>query len=856
MASRKPPAPRKKKAPSTAQVCEACGKPQPKDWKAGDLCVHCGGAARRDVRCFWCVKWTPAAGFCRSCGAEVVPEAHYGAARMLKAAGTDMFAVPKMLREADAGRLENFTRLYQRHAAVVRRHADDVRFLERFLFQKTFSAGLEEELLPQLPLPEETLAQYSIPPTPAGDDLPTVLAIAAATPFPKMRSLALLARVRLDDWAAAREAAGLLANPELRAEAALVLSGWRVVWAAGPPRHEQLVPELEKSPFRLPAAARLGLLGRGHPELLREALDADPETAFAAALALGETDRLYTSLGGDPLQVAAAGSRLIGLGFLRGIHVPLREGPPDVQRALLDALVRRKEPAPPLADTLLGIVETTKDATLRERAARVLCRRLDPGTAMKIARAAKGDRHILQSLLSQDAALSELAAFMVESGLFTMSQYGLEGAAERGAIPDGFVPAHFAAADAKTRKELLGLAEVQLRARNDEALHRFLMNVAFGPPPAELRAAAWGCLSRGYRRAGDPRGEGPLRLEKESIERFFGSVDAFLPKLAAVLRDPATLKEVGFYEFLAHLFSSAEPTVLPAILRHEAEAHDLVGAMLEAVRGDYWPYLVDGMTQFLGLVGNHPRRREEVLRGLEERPRKGNYHWDKAVRTLRYAALGVPDESEWDSVPDHFVPGRFDRASEEGRELLLKLAEQQVRARKDRELLWFLLKVALDPAHPDGTRFEALRIHQEEARGEPVGDAVLLRGIAGLFGSPLRDDDRFARFLRDHLRHAPNSPELKEAVRDYVASGTGALLRDARAWLERVEPPPPEPPRAPEPPPPDPVKLQKQVEAMARQLQEAVMRIMMGSAPPDQKTREAMRLQEEFQAKVKRLYGA
>jgi hypothetical protein len=139
-------------------VCEACGNPQPPGWTAGELCAHCGKAVRSEVRCFWCAKWTPAAKFCRGCGAEVVPAPQYGAARMLKDAGTDRFTVPKMLRELDPGQVENFSRIYQRHAVAVARHVDELRFLERFLFQKAFSAALEDELVPQLPWPEDALA--------------------------------------------------------------------------------------------------------------------------------------------------------------------------------------------------------------------------------------------------------------------------------------------------------------------------------------------------------------------------------------------------------------------------------------------------------------------------------------------------------------------------------------------------------------------------------------------------------------------------------------------------------------------------------------------------------------------------
>jgi hypothetical protein len=193
--------------------------------------------------------------------------------------------------------------------------------------------------------------------------------------------------------------------------------------------------------------------------------------------------------------------------------------------------------------------------------------------------------------------LAELAAYLTDAGFFTMSQYGLEDAASRGAIPDTFVPSHFDQADEKTQEELLRFAEVQLKARGDEALHRFVMNIVFGPHPAKIRSSAWWVLHRWYRQ-GDIRGEGPLKLAREPIERFFGSTAVFIPMLAQVLRDPETLKEVGYYEMMANLFSSFEPEAACLFLAEETATHDLLQAVSEALLGDYWPHFRDAMRKF------------------------------------------------------------------------------------------------------------------------------------------------------------------------------------------------------------------------------------------------------------------
>src|SRR5215469_10358880 len=121
-------------------VCEVCQAPQPIDWKPGDSCINCGQQVRRDLRCFWCVKWTPGLGkFCRSCGAAIVDARRFGAARMLKAAGVDRFGIPKMLAELDPDQVENFERIYEHHDGVLNRHLDHVRFLESFLQSKSWS---------------------------------------------------------------------------------------------------------------------------------------------------------------------------------------------------------------------------------------------------------------------------------------------------------------------------------------------------------------------------------------------------------------------------------------------------------------------------------------------------------------------------------------------------------------------------------------------------------------------------------------------------------------------------------------------------------------------------------------------
>src|SRR5204863_478751 len=140
-----------------AVYCIHCRVKQPKDYNSGDLCVSCGKQAEPILSCYWCSSSGPGK-FCRQCGAEFVATSEF-----------------------DPDQIENFSRIYQRHAIAVARHVDEVRFLERFLRQKVWSAALEDELIPQLPWNEEMLARMSAATTPPGDELARVKAIQETT---------------------------------------------------------------------------------------------------------------------------------------------------------------------------------------------------------------------------------------------------------------------------------------------------------------------------------------------------------------------------------------------------------------------------------------------------------------------------------------------------------------------------------------------------------------------------------------------------------------------------------------------------------------------------------------------------
>ncbi|MEK7414017.1 MAG: hypothetical protein AAB263_11945 [Planctomycetota bacterium] len=605
-------------------VCEACAQPQPVGWKAGDLCTFCGKSVRHDLRCFWCAKWTPPGKFCRSCGAETVNEALYGAARMLKDAGTDRFSVPKMLRELDPDQIDNFTRIYQRHAILVARHVDDLRFLERFLHQQHWSAQREDELIPQLPWSDEALARHTVTPLPTGDDLAIAQGIQATSPFPQTRQLAAVVRLRRDDWDAYRDVQSAVTSPDptIRTEAALALSSWRVQTQFDfPGISRETANELEHAPVALVALVRRAMLSNKPIALPPEAItSSDPEIAFTAALAIGDVKRLRVGLTGDQLTRIAAGCALARLGVTEPLAPLIADGPDDVRDPLLRMLARNKQPAPELTSVLIRLIETTTDEHLRARAAQIICKACPPGIALRIARAAQGDRSILQSLIQfanlPSDELVDVGRFMVENNLFSRHQYGMTQIAEVGRMPTSFVLDMFGRADDERRCELCLFAESQLGQRDDETLHRFLLNVLYGDYSAKVRAAAWWSVHRWYRQS-DHRGDGPLKLEVAAITRFFGSMANFLPRLTNVLRDYDTLKEVGVFDHLGNLLSYPDDAVGPAIVAEEPLAHDFVRALLNVLKNrDYYANLRTGAAKTLCLIGKHPRWQDEILADL------------------------------------------------------------------------------------------------------------------------------------------------------------------------------------------------------------------------------------------------
>ncbi len=606
-------------------ACEHCGVPQPLDWKPGDACTACGKVARRESRCFWCCAWVPSGGFCRSCGAAILDRRLYGPARMLKDAGVDRFTLPKMLREMDPEQVENFDRIYQRQAAIVARHADDAAFLQRYLFSKHWAETVEEDLIRQLPWTPADFDRYDCTPSANLDGLPRAKALEERSPVPLIRTLAGIARLRLDDWSAFDEVRNQCHSSDaaVRQEAALAATGWRVLYSIEDAfRRGTFAPvvfeELRTSPHKPHAAVRLALLGET-VDVPPEAIGADdPELSLGAALALHHTDRLVAGLDGDPIEQHAAGLALAYRGELAPLARLLGHAGDDVLLRVLDAATARKKGSPALRDALFDLMERTVNPRLRERAARLLCRACGPDDGLRMMKLARGDRSVVQCVLQTAGlppyAIEDVLRYLLETGTFRMSQFGIKTVAEKGLIGDDFVIRVFASADEETQRELCRFAEEQLLARGDEALHVFLNNIAYGDYPAKTRAAAWWSLRRWYLRT-DPRGENPAALRKDAARRFFGSCGAFARRVAAMLADEETCAEVGMWEDLARILRESD---LESLLEDRDATAILISAVEKMMRNPrmHFTLRIAGPV-FLADLGASPFYLSQVSRILE-----------------------------------------------------------------------------------------------------------------------------------------------------------------------------------------------------------------------------------------------
>jgi len=569
-------------------VCEQCGHWQPGDWAAGDLCVACGAAVRRDVRCAWCAEWTPASRYCRGCGCEVVSPEMYGPARMLKSAGVDRFTLAQRLRELDPEQAANLGRIYNAQLAVVARRVEELRLCESCLVQRVFSRRLEDELVPQLPLERQTLAELAAGPAGPFDHRPELLPeIAQHSPVGITRALASIALLRMGQFKGPFEAACQALNNddrELALEAALAFAHWRVrlcpyglwrrvggySWLDGPGgidrrRLAEVADSVPRgSPLRPWAAAAVTLAwcgeygvapepepggrpGETEPPLwVREALAAgltsrDADLRFSCAIALGEDGVVARVLdSADPQQQLVARTCLAKQKSA-AIAPLLIDGPEETRAEILENL---RDPLPQaLVEPVLRAVERTGEEN-RAKGVRLLLASLDEHMVERLVHLAqrKKDAEVFKALLGAEQlpAAQTVVRAAIQAGLFEAVHGALHDAAEHVDFTDEAVTRLAAKGDAAVIEKLIGIADRQLDrlafeepaggAGRGGGIARLLAGVAFGAGPVEIRSRAYRVLDQHHRRRWD-------WMSPEGIRELFGDASGFLKALLSALAE-------------------------------------------------------------------------------------------------------------------------------------------------------------------------------------------------------------------------------------------------------------------------------------------------------------------------------
>lgn len=527
----------------TRAVCESCQAFQPPDWQPGDLCVACGLTVRREKRCHWCTRLTPDGKFCRHCGSGLLNDADYGAARMLRAAGVDQFALPERLKSMDPAQRNHFSRLYAPQGQMAERHVQDLSFAAGFMRgegrhheERHWASALEDSLLPSLPLPVPELNALTLPPTRQVDDLERLAEIRDGTPFALSAQVAALARVRLHAQRNEQDAphlAAALRSPDaaLSDEAALTLADWR--FTAQPPYAVQpgelcdvLLGLYRRTslpdPVHAEAGLGLALLAGQYANVQSTDIPADllapllisghPDLAFGAALALGGTGSLLAALRVlERRFVAAQALARLGQGAVLGPVLPLLTQ--HEQSDVLRQLRYGQGAVPELHAVLVGLLGVPE---ARGMAAELL-QEGRPEDALRLVGAdpSLAGKVLANPALSEDE-VQQVCARLLEHGQFRLARLSILGElAISGRIPDTFVPDQFRTAKGDDQQELCSLARLQLAARADPALHRFFWTLIEGDLPDQTRERAWYVLVGWYGQYG-----AELRLSLAGAQHF------------------------------------------------------------------------------------------------------------------------------------------------------------------------------------------------------------------------------------------------------------------------------------------------------------------------------------------------
>lgn len=573
-------------------TCEQCDAPQPIDWRAGNLCSHCGSAVREETRCAWCTQWTPQGKFCRNCGCGLVPFNHYGAARMLKNAGVDQLSLPQRLAELDPEQIANFQRLYQTHLAIVLNRTEELRLCETQLVLRGHTDRLEEQLIKRLPLDEA--AQKELRPGPQGpfsNQPERIKEIAEQSPIETTRILASLAWLRCTDFVGDRQAAthyltiakNALAHADeiIRLEAAIALAHWR---NAIPPICHWIdlrrVAEIGRQHLTEPrakywaaAAATVAVfkdkledknllaqIGKANALLEEAKTSTDPDLVFTAALRTADLDLIARYINSNDKQQAATAVIALAMNQATLLAPLIESGPEDIVLTILRTL---KSPVnDKLIPALLSRISTT-NKEIKELIFTRIKEQLDRTQILSLIHLcqAKQDHELFNLLLPAffSSCPEEIVQAAAKLDRFEASRTQWRQAVEETDLPESAIQA-FTRGQIPDRlklfSELINTMQ-QRKGKCADVFYQTLIRLVLEHDSIDVVESAATTLH--YRNKDNQQDK--FTFSQKDILALYQDVDVFITHLQRLISNKACMQTMWIEEWVNDLLDSYNPAV-------------------------------------------------------------------------------------------------------------------------------------------------------------------------------------------------------------------------------------------------------------------------------------------------------
>jgi hypothetical protein len=629
-------------------TCEQCDASQPIDWRAGDLCGHCGGAVREETRCAWCTQWTPQGKFCRSCGCGLVPLNQYGAARMLKNAGVDQLSLPQRLAELDPEQSANFQRLYQTHLAIILNRTEELRLCETYLVLRGHTDRLEEKLIKRLPLDEA--AQKELQPGPRGpysNQPERIKEIAEHSPIATTQILASLAWIRYTDFAETQPAAAHFIkiaikalkheDETIRLEAAVALAHWRcatqpisnwVDWNRVAEIGRQHLNE-PRAKYWAAAAATcvqfadtladknlVAQIGKAKALIEEAKASRDPDLVFTAALRTADVDLITRHLASDSNWRTETAVIALAMHQATQLAPFIENGPDDLVVKVLRTL---KSPVnDKLLPALLSRISSANEEIVKFTFERIK-HQLDKTQVLTLLKTCQANHgHALFSLMLPEflsICPEEIIQTAIKLDMFEGCREAWKQAVENSDLPESAIQAFTHGKNAARLKLFTELVDTMLRRKCENVAVFYLPLVKLLLEQEELgvvESAASTLLFHNKNNEQDA-----FRFAQKDIISLYPELNDFIVLLHRLLANEEFMRNMWIADWLTELLESYNPAVDDVFAKIRTDLLELfLAALLAALRLDHRKFLRAALAKTIHAEHTGPEFRARLFQEL------------------------------------------------------------------------------------------------------------------------------------------------------------------------------------------------------------------------------------------------